>query len=308
MPEASSVWEIPKGSSSGADPVRLRNILMATDFSECSERALHYAIGIAARYTATLHLFHWIDCTPYNLGAPDALQTAGETAWRDLQKLASELRGSSQAKNVEVKFRVEAVGELQTVLPEIVRDHAIDLIVVGTHGRTGFKKLVLGSVAETVVDYGPCPVLVVGPYADRNRLEQLGPESILFASDSSSRSRLAEAYAFSLARKYKSRLTIADILEDHSGRVLAEVSQLQWLDSELKHPLGTVPAKIPPLPDDIGTRADMILDVANDAKADLIVLSVPTAHRFANRIVITNSYRVVCGAHCPVLTVRTGVD
>ena len=308
MQKTSSATEVPQWSSARADAVTLRNVLMATDFSECSERALHLALGIAARYGATLHLFHCIDSTPYNMGAPDAVQSAGETAWRDLQKLVLELRNSGQAGDVELKFRVEA-GQLQAILPEIAQDLTIDLIVVGTHGRTGWKKLALGSVAETVVDHASCPVLVVGPYTSRNRLEQFGPESILFASDPSARSRLAESYAFSLARKYKSRLTVADILEEQSGRVLAEVSQLEWLDSDLKDaPIGRVPAKCPPLPGDIGTRSDLILNVADDAKADLIVLTVPPAHRFTNRIVTTNSYRVVCGARCPVLTVRVGVD
>lgn len=294
--------------SSRADAVTLRNILMATDFSDCSERALHYALGIAARYAATLHLFYCIDSTPYNLGAPDAVQTALETAWRDMHKLDSNLRSSGQAINVEVKLQLE-VGELRTILPEIVRDLTIDLIVVGTHGRTGWRKLVLGSAAEIVVDQASCPVLVVGPYTDRNRLAQFGPESILFASDPSARSEMAEAYAFSLARKYKSRLAIADILEDQSGRVLAKVSQLECLDLEERDaPIERVPAKLSQVANDIGTRSDLILQVADDAVADLIVLPVPTAHRFANRILTTNSYRVVCGARCPVLTVRRGVD
>lgn len=307
MQEASSVTEMPEWPPARTDALTLRNILMATDFSECSERALHYALGIAARYGATLHLFYCIDSTPYNLGAPDALQTAIETAWRDMQRLKEELRTSDQAKNAEVKLRVEA-GELATILPEIIRDLTIDLIVVGTRGRTGWRKLALGSAAEIVVDQASCPVLVVGPYTDRNRLEQFGPGSILFASDPSARSKLAESYAFSLARKYKSSLTIADTLEDQSGRVLAQVSQLEWRDSELKNAARAIPAKLTQSLKEIGRRSDLILDVADNAVADLIVLTVPKAHRFANRILTTNSYRVVCGARCPVLTVRTGVD
>ena len=304
MKETGSRTTMLPWSSVTDDPLTLRNILLATDFSPYSARALSYALGIAARYAATLHLFHCIDPTPYNMGAPDAVQTAGEAAWRDMHRLESDLRSGGLAKDVGVKLRVEA-GDLPTVLQEIVRDLDLGLIVVGTHGRTGWKKLVLGSVAEIVVDHAPCPVLTVGPSTDRNRLEQFGPKSILFASDPSARSRLAESYALSLARRYNSRLTVADVLEGHAGCVLAEVSQFEWSESALRDTtLEREPTKLPQLPTEIGTESDLILQVTDDAAADLIVLTVPAAHRFTNRFLSTNSYRVVCGAPCPVLTVR----
>src|SRR5215469_13940343 len=141
--------------------------------------------------------------------ASDAVRTACEAAWRDMHRLESDLRSKGLMKGgLEVKLRVEAA-DLQTVLPQIARGLDLGLIVVGTHGRTGWKKVVLGSVAEILVDHAPCPVLTVGPSSNRNRLEQFGPESILFARDPSERSKLAESYALSLARKYNSRLTVA---------------------------------------------------------------------------------------------------
>ncbi len=293
-------------TSPGAETLTLRNILLATDFSQYSARALGYALGIAARYAATLHLFHCIDPTPYNMVAPDAVQTACEAAWRDMHSLESDLRSSGLAKDVEVKLRVEAA-DLPTLLPEIAKDLDLGLIVVGTHGRTGWRKVVLGSVAEIIVDHAPCPVLTVGPSTDRNRLEQFGPESILFASDPFARSKLPESYALSLARKYNSRLTVADVLEDRDGRVIAEVSRVDWSESALRNTtLEREPTKLPRLLTEIGTESDLVLQVADDAAADLIVLTVPAAHRFTNRFLSTNSYRVVCGALCPVLAVRAG--
>lgn len=303
MQDTVSRMELLESSSTSA-ALTLRNILLATDFSESSTRALNYALGIAARYAATLHLFHCVDPTPYNLGVPDAVQTACEAARRDMQRLESDLRSSGQARNVEVKLRVEA-GELVNILPGIVKDLDLGLIVVGTHGRTGWKKLVLGSVAEIVVDYASCPVLTVGPSTDRNRLEQFGPENILFASNPSARSQLARSYAFSLANKYNSRLTVDDVLEDHAGRVLAKVSEFEWRESESRSaPLGGNLTGVPQLPSEIGTQSDLILQLAERTAADLIVLSVPAVHRFTNRFIPTTSYRVVCDAACPVLTVR----
>jgi len=295
-----------EGSFTSADALVLRNIMLATDFSECSSRALHFALGIAARYGATLHLFHCIDPTPYNMGAPEAVQPAREAAWRDMQRLDVELRHSGLAKDVEVKLHVE-VDELQTILPALVSDLNLGLLIVGTHGRTGWKKVVLGSVAESVVDHARCPVLTVGPSTDRHRLEHFGPESILFARNAFVHSKLAESYAFSLAGKYHSRLTVADVLEDHAGRVLAQVSLFEWRESEA----GDVsfrgrPTNLPQMPTETGTQSDMILGVADRSAADLIVLTVPGSYRFTDRFFSTNSYQVVCGARCPVLTVRTG--
>src|SRR5271157_5948028 len=132
MQDTVSRMELLESSSTSA-ALTLRNILLATDFSESSTRALNYALGIAARYAATLHLFHCIDPTPYNMVAPDAVQTACEAAWRDMHRLESDLSSSGLVKDVEVKLRVVAA-DLTTVLPEIVRDLDLGLIVVDTHG------------------------------------------------------------------------------------------------------------------------------------------------------------------------------
>ena len=294
----------PRKLSVIPDQITVRNILLATDFSKCSERALDYAAGIASRYESQLYLFHCIDPTPYNLVAPDAVQTTCDDARREIEQLASDLRGKGPAKNVEIKVVVES-GDLATILPQAVMDLGLDLIVVGTHGRTGWRKLALGSVAEIVVGQASCPVLSVGPSSDRTRIQEFGPENILLAAEASARSQLAESYAFSLASKYGSRLTEVDVLENRSGRVLAKVSQFEWSkpeerDASLDKAL-TSPAQ---LPTEIGTQSDLILQVADQTAADLIVLSVPTPHRFTDRVMSTNSYRVVCGAPCPVLTVR----
>jgi len=295
-----------EGSSANADALVLRNIMLATDFSECSSRALHFALGIAARYGATLHLFHCIDPTPYNMGAPEAVQPAREAAWRDMEQLDLKLRSGGFVGDVEVKFHVE-VGELPTILLDLVSDLNLGLIIVGTHGRTGWKKLVLGSVAESVVDHASCTVLTVGPSTDRHRLEHFGPESILFARNPFVGSKLAESYAFSLARKYCSRLTVADVVEDHAGRVLAQVSQFEWCESESGDAtFPGRPRKALQVPTEIGTQSDLILQMADRGAADLIVLTVPGSYRFTDRFFSTNSYQVVCGARCPVLTVRTG--
>lgn len=280
-----------------------RNILLATDFSHCSARATGYALGIASRYESPLYLFHCVDPTPYNFVDPGAVQTALDDARRELEQVASDLRREYGTKNVQTKVIVEA-GNLTVILPQAVKQLDLGLIVVGTHGRTGWRKMILGSVTEMVVDQASCPVLCVGPSADRTRIQEFGPESILLAGEGSAGASLARSYALSLAQKYRSRLTTIDVLENRLGRVRAKVSQLEWQDREVRSDTHEGAATSPTqLPAELGTQTDLILQLADDTSADLIVLAVPEMHRFTDRFLSTDSYRVVCGAACPVLTV-----
>ena len=82
-----------------------------------------------------------------------------------------------------------------SLLTDAVKNLNVDLIIVGTHGRTGWRKAVLGSATERVVDESSCPVLSVGRFTDRIRIQEFGPESILLAYGASIRSQLAESYA-----------------------------------------------------------------------------------------------------------------
>ena len=302
MQDADLLLQLPRASSA-PDPIAIRNILLATDFSDCSKRALGYASGIASRYGSQLHLFHCIDPTPYNLIDPSPVQTACDDARRELEQLVA---GLSRQGHARVKTNaLVAAGDVISLLTDAVKTLNVDLVIVGTHGRTGWKKAVLGSVAEIVVDESPCPVLSVGRFADRIRIQEFGPENILLAYGASVRSQLAESHAVSLARKYNSRLSVVDVLDDKGGRVLAQVSQLKLSEHDVRNTTLDAPLTIPPqLPIEIGAQSDLILQVADQTAADLIVLAVPSTHRFSDRFVSTNSYRVVCDARCPVLTVH----
>src|SRR5215472_1276299 len=133
MQETDLVPGMRQWSSLSPDRMTVRNILFATD---CSRRALSYALGIASRYESRLYLFHCIDPTPYNFLEPDAVQTAGDDVRRELEQLASDLRCRGSAKNVAIKVVVES-GDLVAILAQAVKDLDLGLIVVGTHGRTG---------------------------------------------------------------------------------------------------------------------------------------------------------------------------
>lgn len=286
--------------------IAFHNILMATDFSKCSDRALRYAIGIAHRYGATLHSFHWVDPTAYQFVGPDAVQAAHNAAWRDIQQLDTDLRLKSRLGNIQNKVLVED-GELSEILPRVVSERAIDLIVIGTHGRTGWKKMILGSVAERIFRQARCPVLTVGPNVTRSHLKYDGPRDILLPVDFSSQSEVAERYAFSLARKYGSRLTLLHVLEHTSANILDERDHLLQTKERLRD-LADCHAAAMDKTDCLvksGLPADTILRTAMQKRADLIVLGLRASSGLSDRLMWPNAYRIVCESSCPVLSVRT---
>jgi nucleotide-binding universal stress UspA family protein len=140
--------------------IKLDKILTPTDFSDPSRQALHYACELAKRFEAGLWVIHVVQPTTtaavYGTPIPDEILHPEPAAQQQLEKL--EIPDADQIR--------EVVREIQTGPPfvEIVRyakANDVDLIVMGTHGRSGIVHALLGSVAEKVVRKAPCPVLTV---------------------------------------------------------------------------------------------------------------------------------------------------
>jgi len=136
-----------------------RTILVPIDFSTCSERALDYALSLAERLDATVHLVTAIAAAMPGLDSLLSAQTDAAPrleAIGALQKLATER--SSLAK---IGRLIALPGDARDAILQIANELHIDLIVMGTHGRRGVSRLVLGSVAEEIVRRAPCAVLTV---------------------------------------------------------------------------------------------------------------------------------------------------
>ena len=144
--------------------IRLAKLLVPTDFSEDSEQAARYAVELAKRFQAEIHCVHVVDIPADLLSTSDYYMTGPSKQFID------QIREESK-KNLEAfaKKNLEGVGVRTAFLEgspfvEIIRyahNQEIDLVVIATHGRTGLKHALFGSVAEKVVRKAPCPVLVV---------------------------------------------------------------------------------------------------------------------------------------------------
>jgi nucleotide-binding universal stress UspA family protein len=150
---------------------RIRKIIVPLDFSSSSESTIDYATMIAERFAATLILVHVIESLPYSV--TDTFQVvehrrALETLARSLlRNLSDDLR----ARNLDVKTHLVWGNPAREILAKARREKA-DLIVMGTHGRTGLPHMVMGSVAEKTVRLSRIPVLTV-PLAFKPRRRRL---------------------------------------------------------------------------------------------------------------------------------------
>jgi len=288
-----------------APAIELRQILFATDFSDASLAALPLVSKIAHRYGSRVFVMNVSTPIAYAMVSPEAaaaLQHRDELHARskvkDLLKTA-DLAGLSTT--VVVRSGIPT-GELD----HFVREHKIDLAILGTHGRTGMKHLVMGSVAEDLFRHLPCQVLTVGPNISKPAMQGIDVRHILFPTDLSDESQAVFPYLASLASQYKASLTLLHVLPvetatNPDARSLAEPlrKEMQNIFSPHIDPGCSVEFII-----DFGDTAERILAHAESGRADLIGLGVRMAGEVTTHLRNTVAYRVVLQAHCPVLTAR----
>jgi nucleotide-binding universal stress UspA family protein len=298
--------------------VKLERILLPTDFSETSAHALEQAGTLAGWYGSTVVALHVHSpllqsaatlgsTAPYGLGVP-AYDEASELQRLDCQT-RSFLEPISRA-GVPVEVVVD-VGRPAHQILERATTLPADLIVIGTHGLSGFQHLVLGSVAEKVLRRAPCPVLTVPPKT--HATSALPFREIVCPVDFSDSSLAAVTVALSIAGESHASLTLLhsvewpwdeppapnlDELPAHERHDLAEFRRyLETLQSQgasnLRHLVRH------------GKPYRQVLAVAAEQQADLIVIGVHGRNALDMAFFGSTTNQVVRHATCPVLTVRS---
>ncbi len=280
----------------GADfRIKLARVLVATDFSEPSKLATQYAIAIARRHHSKLFLAHVVSWHS---------ERAVMDGWRAGQAEVTEHYIKGHLDGIEHQLLVKA-GEVWPVLSEMIGEHHIDLVVVGTHGRVGIRKMILGSVAEQVFRQCSCPVLTVGPNASAP--ESLSsPERILAATGFAEHSLLAVRYAARVAETIQSSIALLNVVTDPvpaDQQPKTRQERIERLQNSL--PEGLHPASPPHFFVEFGPATEKILAVATEWKANLIVLGLRhVEERSRGETTWGRAYEVVRQAQCPVLTIR----
>src|SRR5271157_2863775 len=288
-------------SSSLATEIGIHRILAAIDFSPSSIKALNHAIEIARSYGATFYLAHVVSSIGYVMAGADAMAAAVDTAAQELRELEQRLSRTGTLAGLPHEMLV-CQGDVWHQLAQIVREQGIDLIVLGTQGKTGLRKLALGSVAESVFQHALCPVLTVGPCAPADPPLHGELSHILYPTDLSPESAKAAAYAVSLAREHGAELTVLHVREKGEAGNIAE-DKHEFIERFRRQIPGDLPNKWW-YEQQAGLVDQTILDLARDLQVGLIVLGLHSRRPFIHPHSWLHAYKIASEACCPVLTIR----
>jgi nucleotide-binding universal stress UspA family protein len=289
---------------------KIERILCPIDFSEFSERAYDYAQSLAWHYKATLFLQHVIDSLtplyPYH-AFPDAYNEMCRNLRAGAERQLQEFAEKHTRHGILPQCNV-ADGEVTDLILDFADAHAVNLIVMGTHGLRGIDHLTLGSVTEKVLRKARCPVLAVckpahGPVTPGGEPDL---RRILYCTDFSDCSEQAFDQAVSLAAEYKAELTLLHVLEGipDSADIENEIAKvMESLEKRITPGMNkncTTKAVVR-----IGKAYQQIIELALESQTDLIVMGVRGRHSMDRAIFGSTTYRVVQSGPCPVLVVHT---
>lgn len=305
----------------------IQRILCPIDFSDFSRRALDHAVAIARWYESTITLFHVCTIVPVAAYAPGSgvLPSAALTPDdRDALLVAMKRFAESEAgANATIEFEIVDGSTTAAILAK-ADAMAADLLVMGTHGRSGFEHLVLGSVTEKVLRKAACPVLTV----PRSVPDVVPVPAVLFkrivcAIDFSDCSMHALNHAMSLAQEADAHLTVVHVIElppdvpreVHENVLAGPRSLREYVALAEEERRGRLQEAVP---DSVrayctvdtvlatGKPYQEILRVAEEQQADLLVVGIHGRGAVDRLLFGSTAQHLVRQASCPVLTLRKG--
>jgi len=281
----------------------LRRILCPTDFSEFSDIAFRYALSIAQHYGGKLFVEHVVELWQHPEAAFVPAHHYVEFRSHLLHKGEEELQRfvKHHANNGIRPEPVVEQGIAADAILALAEAQEVDLIVMGTHGRRGFDRLMVGSVTERVLRKASCPVLAVHkPSHDFLSLREQDPirlNRILFCTDFSENSRQALSYALSLTAD------LLHVLKDIPGASIIDeaiaVEQLDNLIPPEKPKAGRIRSMVRK-----GNAYEQIIQFSLETQPDIVIMAV-RGHGSLNLAVFgSTTYRVIQLGPCPVLAVH----
>ncbi len=292
--------------------LKMERILCPMDFSEFSAKSYEYAHSLARHYGAKLFLEHVVQplAMAYPFYAfPDSLNQVYINLNQDAEKQLNEVVKNHSWNGIQPELIVREGFPTDAILT-FAQKESIDLIVMGTHGRQGFDRLTMGSVAEQVLRKARCPVLVVRKPAHdfvkpREKQEQIQLKKIIFCTDFSEHSDRALQYALSLAMEYNAELTLLHVLESVPAKEDVEAKSakiLRELQRLIPNDAGNW-CKIKPAVR-AGKAYQEINLLATETEADLVILGVRGRNALDLALFGSTTHRVIQVGPCPVLAVH----
>jgi len=293
--------------------MQVKSILCPIDFSEFSAAAYEYALSLAEYYHSRLVALHVVELWKYPFAdyaayesdfakASLAIDEGGE---QRLRKFVKEYSG-----NVQLQLVVNQ-GNASDCILSLAQTENVEVIVMGTHGRRGFDRLVLGSTTDKVIRKAACPVLVVSDSS--HSLMTTAPDGrhrvsrILYCTDFSKNSELARGYALSLAAEYCAELTILHVSEENAPDLARAEAILAELTEELDKLISKDERKNLKVKAIVrsGKPYEEIVRHAQEAQITLIIMTARGGDAVDRAIFGSSTYRVIQLGPCPVLAVHT---
>jgi len=294
--------------------LEIKLILCPIDFSEFSERAYHHAVSLAEHYQAKLVAQHVVELWRH----PSASFAASAGLYEDFEQALRE-NGKKQLREFVKNHTHDEIQPELVVQDGVAADSILsfaqaqktDVIVMGTHGRRGFDRLMLGSVTDRVMRRALCPVLAickpphdsVAAGKERGYVRHLS--RILFCADFSENSEQALNYAISATAEYDAELTLLHVLEGVPSQAKTEEVMAEAAErlAKLISPEGRKTLKIKTAVR-MGKPYWEIMQLALEAEIDLVTMGVRGRGALDLAVFGSTTYRVMQLGSCPVLTVR----
>ena len=292
--------------------MQVKSILCPIDFSEFSVAAYQYALSLAEYYHSRLVVLHIVelwkypfaDYAAYEVDFAKASQAIDEGGERRLQEFVKEHSG-----NVQPELAVSQGNAAECIL-SFAQTEKMEVIVMGTHGRRGFDRLVLGSTTDKVIRKAVCPVLVVSNSS--HSLMTTAPDGrhrvsrILYCTDFSLNSEMALGYAVSVAAEYGAELILFHVFEDvpdlvRKEAIIAErTEELGKLISEDERKNLNIHRAVR-----FGKPYEEIVRHAHEAHTSLIIMTARGGDAVDRAVFGSTTYRVIQLGPCPVLAIHT---
>lgn len=300
----------------------INNVLLPTDFSACADHALTHAVEVSDRFGAHLHLLHVVnELDPDWYGITEAQERAVKLRDQIEDEARERLRTlvpDAGDQNLETTVSLQLSFDVADSIQEYVGERDIDLVVMGTHGRKGLDRLMLGNIADKIVRHASCPVMTVReevPWSTEE--EDVHFQDILAPVDFSDHSRKALLGAKDFANQYEARLHHLFVAEKRTVPVFSDTgipgvgvvemdpeivenakAALRQLDERIGGP--TVDSRYHVREGDV---AQDIIDFTETNGVDLIVMSTRGLTGLDRFLLGSTTERVIRAAPCPVLTI-----
>ena len=294
--------------------LNMRRILCPTDFSDTAQHALEHAVALARWYGSRITVLHVrTSVPPVSSTEPPNATLPTDLDRQEIEKRLRTSAAPADAAGVQADVEFEEGSPAARILDRAA-SLAVDLIVMGTHGRGGFDRLLLGSIAEKVIRKASCPVLTVPPRTEST--SRLPFKRLLCPVDFSEPSMAALRFALSIAKESDADIMILRVFECPpdaellAGRAFDILENRHQVEEQTKHQIDALISDEernwckPTTRLSFGKPYREILTIAENEKIDLIVMGVHGSSARDLTLFGSTTNHVVRQARCPVLTLR----